>query len=113
MWNDRGKPLDANADAPGLDTLLDAGPGADSSAAGSGDRGSSSGSDRISARRSGSRSRLRACCIWVNSLALQAGYRTSDLSLVYPTARGSGPLPSFIGATLLLESGRRCYPRLA
>jgi drug/metabolite transporter (DMT)-like permease len=36
------------------------------------------------------------------SLALQAGYRTSDLSLVYPIARGSGPLLSFIGATLLL-----------
>src|ERR1700761_5642458 len=25
------------------------------------------------------------------SLALQAGYRTSDLSLVYPIARGTGP----------------------
>jgi drug/metabolite transporter (DMT)-like permease len=36
------------------------------------------------------------------SLALQAGYRTSDLSLVYPIARGSGPLLSFVGATLLL-----------
>jgi drug/metabolite transporter (DMT)-like permease len=36
------------------------------------------------------------------SLALQAGYRTSDLSLVYPIARGSGPLLSFIGATALL-----------
>jgi drug/metabolite transporter (DMT)-like permease len=36
------------------------------------------------------------------SLALQAGYRTSDLSLVYPIARGSGPLLSFTGATLLL-----------
>src|SRR5271170_5245926 len=34
------------------------------------------------------------------SLALQAGYRTSDLSLVYPIARGSGPLLSFIGATV-------------
>ena len=37
------------------------------------------------------------------SLALQAGYRTSDLSLVYPIARGSGPLLSFVGATLLLR----------
>jgi drug/metabolite transporter (DMT)-like permease len=37
------------------------------------------------------------------SLALQAGYRTSDLSLVYPIARGSGPLLSFVGATLLLS----------
>ena len=36
------------------------------------------------------------------SLVLQAGYRTSDLSLVYPIARGSGPLLSFVGATLLL-----------
>ena len=36
------------------------------------------------------------------SLALQAGYRTSDLSLVYPIARGTGPLLSFLGATLLL-----------
>ena len=36
------------------------------------------------------------------SLVLQAGYRTSDLSLVYPIARGTGPLLSFAGATLLL-----------
>src|SRR3569833_4086591 len=36
------------------------------------------------------------------SLALQAGYRASDLSLVYPLARGSGPLLSFVGAALLL-----------
>ena len=36
------------------------------------------------------------------SLALQAGYRASDLSLVYPIARGSGPLLSFLGAVLLL-----------
>jgi drug/metabolite transporter (DMT)-like permease len=36
------------------------------------------------------------------SLTLQAGYRVSDLSLVYPIARGSGPLLSFVGATLLL-----------
>jgi drug/metabolite transporter (DMT)-like permease len=36
------------------------------------------------------------------SLALQAGYRVSDLSLVYPIARGSGPLLSFVGAALLL-----------
>lgn len=36
------------------------------------------------------------------SLALQAGYRASDLSLVYPIARGSGPLLSFVGAVLLL-----------
>jgi drug/metabolite transporter (DMT)-like permease len=36
------------------------------------------------------------------SLVLQAGYRVSDLSLVYPIARGSGPLLSFVGATVLL-----------
>jgi drug/metabolite transporter (DMT)-like permease len=35
------------------------------------------------------------------SLALQAGYRAADLSLVYPLARGSGPLLSFAGAVLL------------
>jgi drug/metabolite transporter (DMT)-like permease len=36
------------------------------------------------------------------SLSLQAGYRASDLSVVYPVARGTGPLLSFIGAALLL-----------
>jgi drug/metabolite transporter (DMT)-like permease len=36
------------------------------------------------------------------SLLLQAGYRASDLSLVYPLARGSGPLLSFFAAVLLL-----------
>jgi drug/metabolite transporter (DMT)-like permease len=36
------------------------------------------------------------------SLVLQAGYRASDLSLVYPLARGSGPLLSFAGAVLFL-----------
>jgi|HigsolmetaAR202D_1030399.scaffolds.fasta_scaffold00693_4 drug/metabolite transporter (DMT)-like permease len=36
------------------------------------------------------------------SLILQAGYRASDLSLVYPLARGSGPLLSFIAAVVLL-----------
>jgi drug/metabolite transporter (DMT)-like permease len=36
------------------------------------------------------------------SLVLQAGYRASDLSLVYPLARGSGPLLSFFGAALFL-----------
>ena len=35
------------------------------------------------------------------SLSLQAGYRVADLSLVYPVARGSGPLLSFVGAALL------------
>lgn len=36
------------------------------------------------------------------SLVLQAGYRASDLSLVYPLARGSGPLLSFFAAVALL-----------
>lgn len=36
------------------------------------------------------------------SLMLQAGYRASDLSLVYPLARGTGPLLSFFAAVLLL-----------
>jgi drug/metabolite transporter (DMT)-like permease len=36
------------------------------------------------------------------SISLQTGYRHSDLSVVYPIARGTGPLLSFIGATLLL-----------
>jgi drug/metabolite transporter (DMT)-like permease len=37
------------------------------------------------------------------SLVLQAGYRASDLSLVYPIARGSGPLLSFVAAVVLLD----------
>jgi drug/metabolite transporter (DMT)-like permease len=36
------------------------------------------------------------------SISLQRGYRSSDLSVVYPIARGTGPLLSFIGATVLL-----------
>jgi drug/metabolite transporter (DMT)-like permease len=36
------------------------------------------------------------------SLILQAGYRASDLSLVYPLARGSGPLLSFFLAVWIL-----------
>lgn len=36
------------------------------------------------------------------SLALQAGYRAADLSLVYPIARGTGPVLSFFGAVLIL-----------
>ncbi|HET7810343.1 MAG TPA: DMT family transporter [Steroidobacteraceae bacterium] len=36
------------------------------------------------------------------SISLQAGYRHSDLSVVYPVARGTGPLLSFIGAAWLL-----------
>jgi drug/metabolite transporter (DMT)-like permease len=36
------------------------------------------------------------------SLLLQAGYRVSDLSLVYPLARGTGPLLAFLAATFIL-----------
>jgi drug/metabolite transporter (DMT)-like permease len=36
------------------------------------------------------------------SISLQTGYRHSDLSVVYPIARGTGPLLSFIGAAVLL-----------
>ena len=36
------------------------------------------------------------------STALQSGYRAADLSIVYPIARGFGPLLSFVGAVLLL-----------
>jgi len=36
------------------------------------------------------------------SLMLQAGYRASDLTLVYPLARGTGPLLSFVFAAWLL-----------
>jgi drug/metabolite transporter (DMT)-like permease len=34
---------------------------------------------------------------------LQAGYRAADLSVVYPVARGSGPLLTFFGAIVLLQ----------
>jgi drug/metabolite transporter (DMT)-like permease len=37
------------------------------------------------------------------SLLLQAGYRVSDLSLVYPLARGTGPLLAFFAATFILK----------
>jgi drug/metabolite transporter (DMT)-like permease len=36
------------------------------------------------------------------SISLQSGYRHSDLSVVYPIARGTGPLLSFVAAVLLL-----------
>jgi len=38
----------------------------------------------------------------VYSLVLQHGYRKSDFSIVYPMARGTGPLLSVFGAVLLL-----------
>jgi drug/metabolite transporter (DMT)-like permease len=37
------------------------------------------------------------------SLCLQRGYRVADLSVVYPVARGTGPLLSSIGAFLVLR----------
>ena len=36
------------------------------------------------------------------SLALQRGYQLADLSVVYPVARGAGPMLSTLGAILLL-----------
>jgi drug/metabolite transporter (DMT)-like permease len=36
------------------------------------------------------------------SLCLQHGYRVADLSVVYPVARGTGPMLSTIGAVVLL-----------
>src|ERR1041384_3312811 len=43
------------------------------------------------------------------SLLLQAGYRVSDLSLVYPIARGTGPLLAFVAATFLLDEPVSAY----
>ena len=37
------------------------------------------------------------------SLSLQRGYRAADLSVVYPVARGTGPLLASIGAFVLLR----------
>jgi drug/metabolite transporter (DMT)-like permease len=37
------------------------------------------------------------------SLCLQRGYQVADLSVVYPIARGTGPLLSSIGAFILLQ----------
>lgn len=37
------------------------------------------------------------------SASLQRGYRVADLSIVYPIARGTGPLLSFFGAILVLR----------
>ena len=46
------------------------------------------------------------------SQSLQAGYRAADLSLVYPVARGSGPVLAFIGAALFLGE-RPGWPAVA
>ncbi|QDQ27086.1 EamA family transporter [Chitinimonas arctica] len=45
------------------------------------------------------------------SLCLQRGYKVGDLSVVYPMARGTGPLISFFGAMLVL--GERPGPLAA
>ncbi len=37
------------------------------------------------------------------SLCLQRGYQVADLSVVYPVARGTGPMLSTIGAFLILD----------
>lgn len=37
------------------------------------------------------------------SLCLQRGYRVADLSVVYPIARGTGPMLSTIGAFIILQ----------
>ena len=37
------------------------------------------------------------------SESLQRGYRAADLSVVYPIARGTGPLVSFVGAIFVLN----------
>ena len=37
------------------------------------------------------------------SECLQRGYRAADLSVVYPVARGTGPLVSFVGAIFVLR----------
>ena len=36
------------------------------------------------------------------SLCLQRGYQVADLSVVYPVARGTGPMLSSLGAFILL-----------
>src|SRR5687768_9906618 len=36
-------------------------------------------------------------------MLLDRGYRSGDLSVVYPLARGSGPLITMLGAVLLLQ----------
>jgi hypothetical protein len=42
------------------------------------------------------------------SLCLQRGYQVADLSVVYPIARGTGPLLSSIGAFISLPKRPRC-----
>ena len=46
---------------------------------------------------------LSACIHLAYSLCLQRGYQVADLSVVYPIARGTGPLLSSIGAFIILR----------
>ena len=46
---------------------------------------------------------LSACIHLAYSLCLQRGYQVADLSVVYPIARGTGPMLSSIGAFILLR----------
>ncbi len=48
---------------------------------------------------------LSATCVLhaLYSESLQRGYRAADLSVVYPVARGTGPLISFVGAIFVLN----------
>ena len=47
---------------------------------------------------------LAATCVLhaLYSASLQRGYRVADLSIVYPVARGTGPLLAFFGAIVVL-----------
>ena len=45
---------------------------------------------------------LSACIHLAYSLCLQRGYQVADLSVVYPVARGTGPMLATVGAILLL-----------
>src|SRR4051812_38197109 len=46
---------------------------------------------------------LSACIHLAYSLCLQRGYQVADFSVVYPIARGTGPMLSSIGAFILLR----------
>lgn len=45
---------------------------------------------------------LSACLHLIYALSLQRGYQVGDLSVVYPIARGTGPMASAVGAFVLL-----------
>ena len=49
---------------------------------------------------------LSACIHLAYSLCLQRGYQVADLSVVYPIARGTGPLLSSVGAFIILQKHR-------